>query len=130
MSGAHAQHRTPNRPVFHDIEIDNPEFEEGGDQPEKIKLQLPTPHPTKMQLVPIPCSWDQDTGLPEKWKSVEVPAQLHVLDHRLNAEAPSKHAKGRAKQTNRERRVGSRDGLRAAQSRMTAAEDAKRLAGD
>jgi hypothetical protein len=104
MSGALAQYRTPSRPVFNEIEIDNPEFVEGGDAPEKLTVQLPVPHPTKMQLVPIPIGWDNE-GKPIAWHSVEVPAQKHVLDYRPQAADFGKHSKGRApKLTNEQRR--------------------------
>jgi hypothetical protein len=104
MSGALAQYRTPSRPVFNDIEIDNPAFVEGGDQPEKITVQMPVTHPTKMQLVPIPVEYDED-GEPVRWQSVEIAAQRHVLDYRLEQVNPGKHSKGRApKLTNEQRR--------------------------
>jgi hypothetical protein len=127
VSGALAQFRTPTRPLTQDIEFPNPAFEEGGDEPETIKVQMPVPHPTKTKLVSVPLPAELVNETNKGWHSVELAAQRHVLDYRLTQATPGKHAKGRAKPTNRERRVGTRDGLRAAQARMTAAEDAKRL---
>ena len=127
MSGALAQFRTPTRPLMQDIEIDLPA--EGEDEAKTTKIQVPVMHPTKVRLVCTPHSLDED-GNPTEYYSEFFPAPRHVLDHRLTPAAPGKHSKGRAKPTNRERRVGTRDGLRATQARMTANEDAKRLAGD
>lgn len=120
MSGPLSTYRVPSRPVFHDLEIVNPDYVEGGDLPEQIKIQVPDPHPTKMKLSCIPVEWD-DEGQPTRWHSVEIARQRHVLDHRLNTEAPSKHAKGRAgKLTSEQRRRRQRDARFALAARQRA----------
>lgn len=130
MSGPHAQFRTPTRPLTQEVEIDNPAFEEGGDEPEKIKTEVPVlatdkNGELKLKLTPVAYT-DEETG-EEKVRSELRPYIRHVLDFRFFASPPGKHAKGRAKKTNREHRVGARDQLRAVQARKSAAEDAKRL---
>lgn len=120
MSGPLSSHRTPTRPVFNDLEIDNPDYKVGGDLPEKITIQIPEPHPTKLVLAPIPIAWDSD-GTPVKWHSVEIARQRHVLDNRLNTESPSKHAAGRAgKLTSEQRRRRQRDARLALAARQRA----------
>lgn len=126
MSGALAQFRTPTRPLMQEVDIDLPAEVEDAEA-KTVKVQVPVFHETKQRLVCTPHALDDD-GNPTDYYSEFFPAPRHVLDYRPTEATPGKHAKGRAdKPTNRERRVGTRDGLRAAQARMTAAEDAKRL---
>lgn len=130
MSGPLSSHRTPSRPVFNDLEVDNPEFivggenldAEGNDIPEKITIQIPEPHPTKLTLVSVPLPVELVNEHNKGWHSIEIARQRHVLDNRLNTESPSKHAKGSStgKLTSEQRRRRQRDARIALAARQRA----------
>lgn len=129
LSGPHALFRTPNRPVFENKEMPNPDYAEGGDEPETITIQLPVPHPTKTRLVsvPLPAELVNDTN--KGWQSLELPAQRHVLDYRPQPVAVSKHAGGRTQKLTAKQRA-KRDARqqREVQARKTQALDADTFA--
>lgn len=130
MSGPLAQFRTPSRPLFTEVEVDNPLFgdplDEDGTEPEKIKVQVPVMHPAKTRLVCQPHSLDDD-GNPTEYYSEFLPAQRHGLDVRLTQSAPGKHRKGRApKMTRAERRQRKL----AERARRAEYLDAKAVSGD
>lgn len=100
MAGPLSSFRTPNRPLFN---------EDG----------TPVFHETKRRRVAAPfIVIDEETG-EEKTvlRVVDTPAQKHVLDYRIQKEAPSKHAAGRSKKMSKSDKT-TRDNRAARQFRV------------
>ena len=79
MSGPHASHRTPNRPLF-----------TGSGEP----VYKEDKHGIVLKWVTVPGEIYKD-GRCVDWRHYQVPVQRHVLAPAFEAYRPSKHSRGR-----------------------------------
>ena len=142
MSGPLSTFRTPSRPLFEDKEIPNPAFKgrtdggedtPGNETPEFITVQVPVMHPTKTKRLATPVMTHSQVVLDrkgrQKYTTIAVAAQRHVLDYSPQRYVPGKHAAGRAKPLKGFEEWWRKTQRRAEQARKSATEDAKVVRG-